>query len=59
MQSRDNIQLASAALLAVGFLAGSQMGSSFSLSLDPRIVQKCFAAFLVVVAAYLWVKAGA
>ncbi len=58
-ESRENIQILSAALLAAGFLAGSLLGSGFSLSLDPRIVQKGFAVFLVAVAAYMWIKAGA
>ena len=57
-EDKENIQVLSAIILVVGFVAGSQLGSGFSLSLDPKVVQRSFSVFLVAVAVYMWIKAG-
>ena len=45
-----------ALLLPVGVL-GAYLGAQLALHLPPRVLQRVFAVFLVVIAAYLWLKA--
>ena len=40
-------------LIACGFLVGGFFGSKIALGLDPLLLRRCFAVFLVVVAAWM------
>ena len=43
-----------AGLLALGFLLGGLIGAKFAVSLDPIMMKRSFAVFLVIVAAWMW-----
>jgi uncharacterized membrane protein YfcA len=47
----------SAAFIACGLIAGAWLGSLAGLALPPRLVQRAFAVFLVLVAGQMWWKA--
>ncbi|MES2179446.1 MAG: TSUP family transporter [Gemmatimonadota bacterium] len=44
-------------LLALGLFAGAYFGARLGLSLNPAIVRKSFAVFLVAVAGHMWFTA--
>lgn len=43
-------------LVAVGLLGGALVGANIAVSLDPVVMRKCFAVFLVAVACLVWFK---
>lgn len=42
--------------IAAGFVGGAYLGSKFAVDLDPLIMRRSFAVFLVLVASYLFFK---
>jgi hypothetical protein len=52
-----SVDLRSAAFIAGGMIAGAWIGSLAGLALPPRLVQRAFAVFLVLVAGQMWWKA--
>jgi uncharacterized membrane protein YfcA len=54
-----NVQLAPAALIALGLFVGTWLGARFAHSLGPVTLQRMFAVFLVVMAVRLWMSAKA
>ncbi len=53
---KDMIDLAKGAWIALGLFLGAFVGSKIALELDPVLMRRIFAGFLVVVAVYLFVK---
>ncbi|MBI1796006.1 MAG: sulfite exporter TauE/SafE family protein [Candidatus Eisenbacteria bacterium] len=51
------VDVRAAALVAVGLMAGAWLGARIGLSLPPRVMERAFAVFLVLVAAQMWWKA--
>jgi uncharacterized protein len=54
---KGDLQIAAAALLALGIFLGAPAGARLALAIPVRMLQRGFAVFLVVVAARLWWKA--
>ena len=50
------INLTYGIIIAVGIVVGGYGGSLFALGLEPHVMRKSFAVFLVVIAAYLFFK---
>jgi uncharacterized membrane protein YfcA len=46
-------------LICIGMIAGSFIGSRFALSVSEKTLQRCFAVFLVAMAALIWWRADA
>ena len=53
---KEQIDLLKGAWIALGLFGGAYAGSKLALGLDPALMRKVFAGFLVCVAAYLFVK---
>jgi uncharacterized protein len=51
-----SVDFKSGALIALGFVGGTYIGSKISLSLDETLLRRIFAAFLVLVAVQLVIK---
>ena len=51
---RGQVDLSSAAFIALGLLVGAWFGADLALHLPVRELQRIFAIFLIVVAVYLW-----
>jgi uncharacterized protein len=54
---KGSTDLRAAVLIASGMFVGAWLGSLIGLSLPPRLVQRAFAVFLVLVAGQMWWKA--
>jgi len=52
----NNADLVSGAWIALGFFGGAFLGSRIALGLDPDVMRKTFAVFLVVVGIYMFVR---
>jgi uncharacterized membrane protein YfcA len=55
-QSGD-VRIRAALWIALGLLVGAWVGARIGVPLPPRVMQRAFAVFLVVVAAAIWWKA--
>jgi len=54
---RGHVHVVAALLLSVGLLVGAAIGAHTALQTPPRVLQRSFAVFLGVLAAYVWWKA--
>ena len=54
-----NVHLVPAAIIAVGLFAGTWIGARFAHGMNPVLLQRLFAVFLVVMAIRLWMSAEA
>jgi len=54
---RGHIHMGPAMLVAVGLVLGTWVGARFAQDLDPVVLQRLFAVFLVVMAVRLWFSA--
>lgn len=52
----SNVDIAKAALVAVGLIGGAYLGSKVALGLSPLVMRRVFAFFLVAVAAHIFFK---
>lgn len=46
------------AVICIGMIAGAFLGSRFALTLSEKTLQRCFAVFLVCMAALIWWRSG-
>lgn len=53
---RGDVNMQAALLLALGLAVGALFGAKLGLSLSPRVLQRAFAVFMVVIAVRMWVK---
>lgn len=53
---KEMIDLAKGGWIALGLFLGAFLGSKIAVELDPILMRRLFAGFLVVVAVYLFVK---
>jgi uncharacterized membrane protein YfcA len=51
-----NINLVAVGVIALTFVAGGYLGGRLANQLDPVLVRKCFAVFIVINAGYLFFK---
>ncbi len=54
---QGSVEIRGAMLIALGLLLGAWLGARIGLDLRPRVLQRVFAVFLVLVAAQMWWKA--
>lgn len=52
-----NLDLRSAALLAVGLVVGTWLGARLANTMPPAVAQRAFAVFMIVMAARMWATA--
>lgn len=55
---RGNINVRASLLIGLGLFLGAYVGARLGLSLNPVVMKRSFAVFLVLVAARLWVTAA-
>ena len=53
---RDSINIKASLLIGLGLFFGAYAGARLGLSLDPVILKRAFAIFLVLVAVRLWIQ---
>lgn len=54
---QGSVEIRAAMFIALGLLLGAWLGARIGLDVRPRVLQRAFAVFLVLVAAQMWWKA--
>ncbi len=53
---RGDVHMQASLLVALGLLVGALFGAMIGLSLSPRVLQRSFAVFMVLIAVRMWIK---
>ncbi len=53
---RGELQISASLWIALGLFIGALFGAKLGLSLSPRVLQRSFAVFMVLIALRMWIK---